>query len=432
MRLRVEPARTPLRGHYRPPGDKSISHRLAILGGLAEGETRVTGYLESDDTLATLAAMKALGAEVSRDDGVIRIRGSRLSAPEAPLDLGNSGTGMRLLCGALAGRPELIGQSLVLIGDASLSKRPMARITDPLGWMGARIDSVDGHAPLNVTPAHLTGRRHETSVASAQVKSALLLAGLVADGETVVVEPVLSRDHTERLLPAFGVEVTTVDQGIAVRGGQRLQGGEFHVPGDISSAAFMIAAALLVAGSQVKVENVGLNPTRDGILQIARRMGADLTVDPAASVGSEPVGSIAVRGQALSGIDVPTEWVSRAIDEFPVVMALAAASPGVTRIRGAAELRVKESDRIAVMCRQLNALGVEVEERSDGAIIRGGAVGGGRVDCHGDHRIAMSLAVLGLVATDSVEIDNADWIRTSYPGFTDDLSALGADLSWQP
>jgi 3-phosphoshikimate 1-carboxyvinyltransferase len=431
MRLRVEPAGQPLQGHYCPPGDKSISHRLAILGGLADGETRVTGYLDSDDTRATLEAMQALGAEVGREDGVIVIRGGRLEAPESPLDLGNSGTGMRLLCGALAGRPELIGQRLVLVGDASLSRRPMARIVDPLTLMGARIDAQDGHAPLTLTPSRLAGAHHRTSVASAQVKSALLLAGLCADGETVVLEPDLSRDHTERLLPAFGVEVTTSEAGVAVRGGKRLQGGVFHVPGDLSSAAFIIAAALLVDGSSVTLENVGLNPTRDGVLRVVEGMGAGLVVEPADSVGSEPVGRIGVRSQDLSGIDVPAEWVSRSIDEFPVIMALAAASKGPTRIRGAAELRVKESDRIAVMCRQLSKLGVDVTEKPDGAIIRGGRIDGGRVDCHGDHRIAMSLAVLGLVAVDAVEIDSADWIRTSYPAFTDDLASLGADLSWR-
>jgi len=430
MRLRVLPARKPLRGHYRPPGDKSISHRLAILGGLAEGETRIAGYLDSEDTLATLAAMEALGAVVTRDEDIITIRASGLRAPSAPLDLGNSGTGMRLLCGALAGRPELIGQKVTLVGDASLSRRPMARIVDPLTRMGARIEAVEGHAPLVLTPARLTAVRHETRVASAQVKSALLLAGLVADGQTIVVEPALSRDHTERLLPAFGVELTRVGDGIALSGGQRLRGDSFQVPGDLSSAAFVIAAALLVEESRVTLDNVGLNPTRDGILRIVERMGAVLTVEPVPGVGSEPVGRIHVQGTAMTGIDVPSQWVSRSIDEFPVVMALAAASAGETRIEGAAELRVKESDRIAVMCAQLNELGVDVEERPDGAIVRGGPVRGGRVDCHGDHRIAMSLAVLGLVADDAVEIDNADWIRTSYPAFTRDLAALGADLSW--
>ena len=431
IRLRVEPAQGPLRGRYRPPGDKSISHRLAILGGLAAGETRVTGYLDSADTRATLEAMQALGADVVTEGEAVVIRGGRLRAPSGPLDLGNSGTGMRLLCGALAGRPELFGQRLVLVGDESLSQRPMARIIEPLAAMGARITAVDGHAPLALEPASLSGIRHQSRVASAQVKSAVLLAGLVAEGQTVVREPGLSRDHTERLLPAFGVELHTTESGIVVRGGQRLRAGSFHVPGDLSSAAFVIAAALLVDGSQVTLDNVGVNPTRDGILRIAERMGADLAVEPAANVGSEPVGRIRVRARPLKGVDVPVEWVSRAIDEFPVVMALAAASDGVTRIRGAAELRVKESDRIAVMCRQLAVLGVDLEETPDGAVIRGGRVGGGRVDCLGDHRIAMSLAVLGLVASDAIEIDNAEWIRTSYPGFTDDLAALGAVVSWR-
>lgn len=430
MKLKVNPAGNGLKGRYTPPGDKSISHRLAILGGLAAGETRITGFLDAADTRATLAAMAALGAEVDEDDAGIRIRGGALRRPAAALDLGNSGTGIRLLCGALAGRPELADGQLKLVGDESLSKRPMARITGPLSAMGARIESDQGRAPLTLHPGPLKGIRYQLPVASAQVKSAILLAGLAAEGDTVVIEPGPSRDHTERLLPAFGVRLHDGEPGVGIRGGQALHGGSFHVPGDLSSATFAMAAALLVGGSEIVLDNVGLNPTRDGVLRIFDAMGGQIRITATDDVGAEPVGSIQVRASQLRGVDIPPAWVPLAIDEFPMVMALAAVAEGTTRIQGAGELRVKESDRLAVMCAQLERLGVDIEETPDGAIIRGGQVHGGRVDSCGDHRIAMSLAVLGLVAEGPVEIDNAEWIRTSYPGFVDDLSALGAELAW--
>lgn len=430
MRLRVAPASSSLSGRYLPPGDKSISHRLAILGGLADGETQISGFLDAADTRATLAAMAALGVKVSEEDGVITLAGGRLRPPTGPLDLGNSGTGMRLLCGALAGHPDLRGARIVLVGDESLSSRPMDRIIGPLGEMGGRIGSRGGLAPLELEPAGLKGIRYVMPVASAQVKSAVLLAGLYAEDETIVIEPGPSRDHSERLLPAFGVEMIDGAPGIGLRGGQALQGGRFHVPGDLSSAAFILAAGLLASDQGIMLDNVGLNPTRDGVLRILSAMGANLELSPAEAIGAEPVGSIRVRRSDLVGIDIPGEWVPLAIDEFPIIMALAAVANGTTRIRAASELRVKESDRLAVMCAQLQRLGVELEETPDGAIIHGGQVSGGRVDSAGDHRIAMSLAVLALVAEDSVEIEQAEWIRTSYPGFVDDLSALGASLQW--
>ncbi|TVQ27889.1 MAG: 3-phosphoshikimate 1-carboxyvinyltransferase [Wenzhouxiangella sp.] len=431
MKLRVTPISRPLTGRYLPPGDKSISHRLAILGGLAQGETRISGFLDAADTRATLTAMAELGAAVEESDGLICIRGGRLKAPAAALDLGNSGTGMRLLCGALCGHPDLVGQELSLVGDESLSGRPMARITRPLGEMGARIRTVDGHAPLGLQPTKLRGIRYVMPVASAQVKSAVLLAGLFADGDTAVIEPGPSRDHSERLFPAFGVELFDAAPGIGVRGGQQLEGGRFHVPGDLSSAAFVIAAGLLAAAEQgIELANVGINPTRDGVLRILRAMGGKLTLSQAEPIGNEPVGSIKVQPSALTGIDIPAEWVPLAIDEFPVIMALAAVASGTTRIQGAAELRVKESDRLAVMSEQLRRLGVRLEETPDGAVVEGGSVRGGQVDSAGDHRIAMSLAVLGLVADGPVEIDHAEWIRTSYPGFVDDMRSLGANLEW--
>lgn len=432
MKLIANPARRPLSGRYRPPGDKSISHRLAILGGLAPGETVITGYLDSADTRATLAAMAALGAEVSESDGEIRIRGGRLRAPEHPLDLGNSGTGVRLLAGALAGRQDLAGQTIELIGDESLSGRPMGRIIEPLRTMGADISAREGGLlPMQIRPCALSAIRYRPAVASAQIKSAVLLAGLSAAGQTVLVEPGPSRDHSERLLPAFGIALERVGDEIRMNGGQTLHGGTFHVPGDLSSASFAMAAALLVPGSAIELDNVGLNPSRDGVLRVLAGMGGQLRAESGESVGAEPVGRIEVCHSDLAGMDIPAEWVPLAIDEFPIIMALAAAARGRTVIRGAAELRVKESDRLAVMCRQLARLGVQVEETPDGAIIEGGLVQGGAVDSAGDHRIAMSLAVLGLVAQAPVVIDNAEWIRTSYPGFVADLQGLGADLTWQ-
>lgn len=434
MELTVHPAASPLSGQVTPPGDKSVSHRAAIFGGLAEGTTHIEGFLEAEDTLATLGAMSSLGARVKRDGGSVRIEGGRLGAPAGPLDLGNSGTGMRLLTGALCGHPDLFGARVELIGDASLSRRPMQRIIEPLGAMGARIESREGHAPLVVEPCPLKPLDRELNVASAQVKSAILLAGLNAPGETRVVEPGVSRDHTERLLPAFGVVVDRADCEARLRGPARLKAARISVPGDLSSAAFMIAAAALVAKSRITIGPVGVNPTRDGFLRIVEQMAAGaVRVRPIenASAGAEPVAMLEVSSPAqLVGARIPAEWVPLAIDEFPLVMAMAAAAQGETVISGAGELRVKESDRLAVMSRQLRRLGVDVEERPDGATIRGGRVRGGRVESEGDHRIAMSLAVLGLVAEGPVEIEGAEWIRTSYPAFAEHLESLGARLQW--
>jgi 3-phosphoshikimate 1-carboxyvinyltransferase len=433
LKLVIHPAAGSLRGELRPPGDKSISHRAAILGGLAAGQTRIRGFLDAADTNATLGAMSQLGAEVERADGEIRILGGRLRAPAGVLDLGNSGTGMRLLAGALSGHPDLFGDRLELVGDASLSRRPMERIIEPLRAMGARIDGTRGHAPLHLWPRRLGGVRYRSPVASAQVKSAVLLAALSADGETRIDEPAESRDHTERMLPAFGVPVQREGLRTSLAGPVRLTGIGIDVPGDLSSAAFAIAAAALVPGSEIRIGPVGINPTRDGLLRILRRMQVAVDVEPLQSrgIGSEPVAVLKVSSSARPvGCDVPPEWVSLAIDEFPVVMALAAIATGVTTISGAAELRVKESDRIAVMVRQLRRLGVDAEERADGARIRGGAVRGGTVDAEGDHRIAMSLAVLGLAADGPLEIEGAEWIRTSYPDFPQQLRSVGAAVDW--
>lgn len=442
MKLVVDPATSPLAGRVTPPGDKSVSHRAAILGGLAHGRTRIEGFLTADDTLATLAAMSALGARVERDGASVEIHGGALRAPDRALDLGNSGTGMRLLAGALCGHPDLFGASIELAGDASLSRRPMKRIIEPLSAMGAVIESREGRAPLLVQPNRLRAMTHRLQIASAQVKSAILLAGLNARGTTVVTESGLSRDHTERLLPAFGVDVERGDRDssicnrVGVTGPVRPEAVTVAVPGDLSSAAFMLAAGLLVPGSRVEIGPTGVNPTRDGFLRIVERMagGALMRHSPAgeAGRGAEPAAMLEVRApRRLSGVNIPQAWVPLAIDEFPLVMAMAAVAEGKTVLTGAGELRVKESDRLAVMSRALGRLGVRVEEYADGATVYGGRVRGGTVDAGGDHRIAMSLAVIALVAEAPVEIADAEWIRTSYPAFVSHLENLGARLQWR-
>lgn len=429
-RLKVTPVSQPLRGHNRPPGDKSISQRAAILGGLASGQTEITGFLDGDDARATLGAMAALGARVEHQGEEVRIQGGALRVPDKALDLGNSGTGLRLLAGALAGLPALHGARVELVGDASLSARPMGRIIEPLIRMGARIESREGRAPLILHPGPLHGVEHELNIASAQVKSCLLLAGMHARGHTVVREPGHSRDHTERMLPAFGIPVEVSGLVSAIQGGGQLAGTRVEVPGDPSSAAFVLTAAALVPGSELELERVGLNPTRTGFFELLREMGCDLQILERSQAGGEPVGRLRLAAGPLRGIEVAPEQVPAAIDEFPLLMVLAALAQGRTVIRGAAELRVKECDRIAVMCQQLTALGVQVEELEDGAIVHGGTVQGGVVQAHDDHRIAMSFAVLGLAARAPIVIEGAEWITTSYPRFVEDLRALGARLDW--
>ena len=439
MDLRSTPIKAGLKGSYRPPSDKSISHRLALLSGICAGTSRVEAYLNSADTLATLAAMEALGAKVVRGEGEhglsLEITGGDLKAPMQALDFGNSGTGIRLAAGLLAGLghiPGLKEHTISMVGDESLSHRPMQRIVSPLRAQGAAIKSTDGHAPLFVTPQALKGHTHELAVASAQVKSAILLAGLNAEGMTTVKEPGPSRDHTERLLEAFGVHVNRgADHTVSVMGGQVLRPGDHEVPGDLSSASFIMAAALLAPDSDVNIHSVGLNPSRAGILHIIDAMGGYIERETQAQVGAEPVGTISVKTSPINGIEVPPEWVPLAIDEFPILMGMAAVAQGETVISGASELRVKESDRIALMCSELKKLGVDVEEQPDGAIIKGGQVSGGVVESGGDHRIAMTFAVLGLVANAPIIIRDAQWMQTSYPGFVDDLNALGGQLAWQ-
>lgn len=427
MILVSEPATGGLRGEVTPPGDKSISHRALIFSSLAEGRSEISGLLESEDTLATLRACEQLGAEIERGPESIFVTGTggAFKPPsDGLLDMGNSGTAMRLLAGVLSGQ----GFDSTLSGDESLNSRPMRRIVVPLTMMGADISpSENGTAPLLIRASGgLKGIEYVSPVASAQIKSCVLLAGLFATGTTSVKEPHLSRDHTERMLPIFGVDLPSPCK---VKGGSRLKACRFAVPADISSAVFAMAAAAMNPGSDVVLRQVGLNPTRIGFLRCLETMGADVTITNESSGSAEPVGDIRlVFNGRLKAIDVPESIVPDMIDELPLLMALAVTAKGVTRIRGAAELRVKESDRIAVMATGLRKLGVVLQEYPDGIDIEGGEVSGGRVASAGDHRCAMSFAVLALVATGRVLIEDAEFIATSYPGFTEDMRRLGANM----
>lgn len=407
-----------LAGRVRVPGDKSISHRSVMLGALADGVTEISGFLDGEDCLCTMKAFQAMGVRIERLAGTsLRVHGvglKGLKAPAMPLDLGNSGTSMRLISGLMAAQPF----PTTLTGDASLSRRPMKRVIGPLTEMGARIDSNDGRAPLNLHPAAaLRGISYHSPVASAQIKSCLLLAGLYADGKTEVFEPEASRDHTERMLRAFGVTVDSRHGYAAVTGGQRLRGTKIPVPADISSAAFFMVGAAIVPGSELLLVDVGINPTRTGVIEILRRMGADIQLTNERQFGGEPVADIRVRGAQLQGIDIPSELVASAIDEFPVLFIAAACAQGVTRVTGAEELRVKESDRIQVMCDGLASLGLAAEPKADGVIIRGGPLNGGTIDSRGDHRVAMSFTIAALRAGGDIRILDCANVNTSFPGF---------------
>lgn len=428
MMLRTERAANPLIGELTPPGDKSISHRALIFACLAQGQSTVTGLLESEDVRATEKACLQLGMGLRREGDVLVLQGvgeKGLSKPQAPLDMGNSGTAMRLLAGVLAAQPF----DSVLFGDESLNQRPMTRIVKPLRMMGARIETAEnGTPPLRIGAASsLHGIDYASPVASAQVKSCVLLAGLYARGRTTVTEPLKSRDHTEQMLPAFGVGLSA-DCG--VEGGSRLQGTRVHVPGDISSAAFFMVAAAMVPGSDVLLRNVGLNPTRDGIIHVLQAMGADLSIQDRRRQGGEEVGDLRIRyAGRLQGIDVPVDLVPSLIDEIPVILTLAAVSEGTTSVRGAAELRVKESDRLDVMARGLEKLGVTLQEYADGVDITGGEISGAMVEGAGDHRCAMSFAVLGQVAAGEVLVAGAENINTSFPSFAMDLTTIGGSVT---
>ncbi len=422
----------PLRGEARIPGDKSISHRAVMFGALAEGETRATGFLTGEDNHRTVAAFRKMGADVRVEETTVTIKGAGgpsragqyLAEPDDVLDCGNSGTTTRLLTGLLAGQPFVS----VLTGDASLRSRPMGRVIEPLARMGARIIGRAGgaRAPLTIVGSPLTGINYASPVASAQVKSALLLAGLVAAGETVVQEPGPSRDHTERMLTFMGADIHRLGRyGIGVRGGTRLSGRAFAIPGDASSAAFFLVAALVTPGSDLLLRDVGLNPTRTGALDVLRAMGGQIDVVARREDGPEPVGDILVRASRLRGMEVGGDLVVRAIDELPALAVAAALAEGTTVIRDAQELRVKETDRIASMADTLTRMGALVTPTADGMIIEGGRpLRGARVESRGDHRTAMAAAVAGLVALGETVVNDVACIDTSFPGFADLLTSL--------
>ena len=418
-------------GEARVPGDKSISHRSIMLGALAEGTTRVSGFLEGEDALATVAAFRALGVAIEGpEDGEVAVHGvglHGLRAASAPLDMGNSGTSMRLLAGLLAGQ----GFASELTGDVSLCKRPMGRVIDPLRLMGASIDgSAEGRPPLRVQGGKtLQGIHYDLPMASAQVKSCVLLAGLYAEGRTSVTEPAPTRDHTERMLRGFGYDVRNDDGVISLEGGGRLQATEIDVPADISSAAFFLVAASIAPGSDLLLTHVGINPTRVGVINILQLMGADITLKNHREVGGEPVADIHVRHAPLAGIEIPLDQVPLAIDEFPVLFIAAACATGRTVLRGAEELRVKESDRIAAMAEGLTTLGVHNEVLEDGIIIDGGSLGGGVIHTYHDHRIAMSFAIAALRASEEIRILDCDPVGTSFPGFDALARGLGLQIT---
>lgn len=411
------------------PGDKSVSHRALMFGAIAEGTTRVKGLLAGEDCLATLDAVRSMGVDVERpDDTTAIVHGEGmhgLKAPQGDLNLGNSGTGMRLFAGLLSAQSF----DTVLTGDASLTRRPMGRVITPLTMMGAEIGSREGLPPLTISGGRsLAAINYQQPMASAQVKSAILLAGLYARGETFITEPAVTRDHTERMLRAMGVQLSAEDNRVRMPGQQTLKAIDLHVPGDLSSAAFFMVAALLAKDCELLIREVGVNPTRVGIIEILRDMGGDIAVENPQLFGEEPVADIRVRSSALTGIDLAPDRVSLAIDEFPILFIAAAGAKGISRFGGLEELRVKESDRIASMVGGLRALGITANETPAGAEILGGDIGGGAVSSHGDHRIAMAFAVAGTRASAPVRILDVDPVATSFPGFAELLGSIGGDI----
>ncbi|MDR3446800.1 MULTISPECIES: 3-phosphoshikimate 1-carboxyvinyltransferase [unclassified Dyella] len=418
-----------LKGSVRVPGDKSVSHRALMLGALAEGTSHIRGFLEGEDTRATAAVLQQLGVRIDAPaDGERVVHGvglHGLRGTTSLLDCGNAGTGMRLLTGLLAGQAF----DSTLVGDESLSKRPMRRVTDPLASMGAKIGTQDGLPPLRIHGGQsLTGIAYTLPVASAQVKSALLLAGLYAQGATEVIEPHPTRDYTERMLAAFGWPIEFAPGRARLTGGHALRATNVDVPADFSSAAFFLVAGSIVPGSELHLPAVGLNPRRTGLLQALRLMGADIRVENERESGGEPVGDLVVRYAPLHGIELPEALVPDMIDEFPALFVAATAATGKTVVRGVAELRVKESDRLASMAAGLRALGATIDEVPDGATIEGGPLGGGVIESHGDHRIAMSFAAAGLIANGPVQIHDCGNVATSFPGFLELANGCGFDL----
>lgn len=429
MRYRIQPS-TINDAVVAIPGDKSISHRAIMLGSIAEGQTNVSGFLAGDDCLATMAAFRQMGVEIKQTTATdLEIHGvglHGLQAPATDIDLGNSGTAMRLIAGVIAGQQF----AATLTGDESLTGRPMQRIIIPLSQMGAVIESQEGKPPLTIRGnEELRSIDYQLPMASAQVKSAILLAGLYAKGQTTVSEPAPTRDHTERMLRAMGVEIDAWNGRISLDGQQSLRGCPIHVPGDLSSAAFVMLAALLADNSNVLIRNVGINPTRSGVIDILQGMGANISLENPRVLGKEPTADIRVHSSELHGIVVEPALVSLAIDEFPVLFVAAAAANGKTVFSGLTELRVKESDRISAMADGLRVLGIEVEESEDGAIVHGGRFAAGEVQSFGDHRVAMSLAAAATIAEGPVSVHDVAAVETSFPGFVNCLQDIGVDIT---
>ncbi len=427
--LSTRPSTAPLRGAIEVPGDKSISHRALILGSIAEGTTTLKGFLNSADCRATLTAFKQMGVRiegpVSNQVIIHGVGKYGLKAPDNPIDCGNSGTTIRLLSGLLAAQPF----ETRLIGDASLSKRPMERVITPLKKMGANISSKDGRPPITIQPTQrLTGMTYEMPIASAQVKSCLLLAGLYAEGETCVIEPNVTRDHTERMLTAFSYPIQKLENAITVNSDHKCMATDLMIPGDISSAAFFMVAASIVPGSELDIRNVGINPTRTGVLTILQEMGANIKLHNKRLCGEEVVADIHVKHAPLEGIDIPAALVPLAIDEFPAIFVAAAAAKGQTLLHGAEELKCKESDRIAAMVTGLKQLGVDAQALEDGAFINGGRLTGGEVESYHDHRIAMAFAVAGAVAEGPVKVKDCTNITTSFPNFVELGQQVNLDI----
>jgi 3-phosphoshikimate 1-carboxyvinyltransferase len=419
-----------VRGEVVVPGDKSISHRALMLGAIARGRSRVSGFLASEDCLATLGALRALGVNIRQSSADrLEIQGVGLHGLRGatnPLDMGNAGTAIRLFTGLLSGQPF----DSTLVGDSSLMKRPMERVAKPLRQMGAAIETREGFPPVRIRGgSHLRGIHYELPVASAQVKSAVLLAGLYAEGSTSVTEPAVTRDHTERMLQSFGVRATVEGRTARIDGGQTLESCELDVPADLSSAAFFLVAGVLAAEGTFILRNVGINPTRTGVLEILQRMGARIRIVNRRTSGAEPVADLEVERSELRGITVPPEFVPLGIDEFPALFIAAALAHGETIVTGATELRVKESDRIAVMASGLHSLGADVEVLPDGLKVRGGELSGGHIDSQGDHRIAMAFAVASVRATGPIEIGDVANVATSFPGFVATANRAGLDLT---
>ena len=415
-----------LKGTLKVPGDKSISHRCVMLGSLARGTTTVTGFLQGADCLSSISCFRQMGIAIEHDRQTVKIHGKglhALSRPEGVLDTGNSGTTTRLMSGILAAQPF----DCVINGDASIQSRPMGRIITPLSMMGADIQSLKGNncAPLAINGGALTGIAYPSPVASAQVKSAILLAGLYARGETSVTEPYVSRDHTERMLKACGADIRTDGTTVTIRPVPELYACDIQVPGDISSAAYFIAAGLIVPGSQIRLLNVGVNPTRDGILKVCRDMGADITLDNERTYGSEPAADIIVRSSRLHGATIGGSIIPTLIDELPVIAVLACFAEGTTVIKDAQELKVKESNRIDIMVDNLKAMGADITATEDGMIIHGGRpLHGAAIATHMDHRVAMSFSVAGLASDGVTRLDHGECVDISYPGFFEDLKKL--------